>query len=615
ARARGGPRAPPSPWAAPAAPRCARALVPPRRRRARARRPPDPWARYARPAPRSASPPARAPDARPGAPPSGPRDGLRGRRASAGRPRAGRPARAPRGRRAARPARGAVPRPLPRWCRGGGRDTGVLGERQVERGPRPASARWGRACRRGPTRRPAHALAGPRARVRRRAAWWQGSRGASFSSRIDDPAKLLQRRPVPTGKSRLVVVSNRAPVEVAGAGEDRRFRRTVGGLATALDVTLRERPGVWVAWARTIADEVLTQSQTGLPYPIHAVHLSEREIDNYYGGFANQVLWPLCHIFTTRCEYDPAYWGAYRRVNERFAGTVRELAEPGDTVWVNDFHLCLVPGYLRAARAPVRIGLFWHIPFPPPEAFGICQGREELLSGLLGADVIGLQTGDDARNFAACVSRFLDFPLLDDPLRVRLPDRTVRVVGHGIGVDAAAFAAQARDPVLATRAARLRERLAAGVLLIGVDRLDYTKGIVERLLGYERFLERHPRWRRRVSLVQITVPSRFRVPQYRELKRQIDETVGRIIGRFTREARAPLAYHYTSFDHERLAAWYRAADVALVTPLRDGMNLVAKEYVACHPEGDGVLVLSEFAGASRELAEALLVNPYEPENI
>jgi len=420
---------------------------------------------------------------------------------------------------------------------------------------------------------------------------------------------------MPTGKSRLVVVSNRAPVEVTGAGEDRRFRRTVGGLATALDVTLRERPGVWVAWARTPADEVLEPSQTGLPYTIHAIHLGDRDIENYYGGFANQVLWPLCHIFNTRCVFDPAYWGAYKRVNERFARTVCDLAQPGDTVWVNDFHLCLVPGYLRTACAPVRTGLFWHIPFPPPEVFGICQWREELLTGLLGADVIGLQTDDDARNFAACVSRFLELPVLEHPLRIQRRDRTVRVVGHGIGIDAAAFAAQARDPLVGARAARLRARLATEVVLIGVDRLDYTKGIVERLLGFERFLKEHPRWRHRVSLVQITVPSRFRVPQYRELKHQIDETVGRIIGRFTREAIAPLAYHYTGFDHERLAAWYRAADIALVTPLRDGMNLVAKEYVACHPEGDGVLVLSEFAGAAHELKDALLVNPYEPENI
>jgi trehalose 6-phosphate synthase/phosphatase len=412
-----------------------------------------------------------------------------------------------------------------------------------------------------------------------------------------------------------VVVSNRAPVQATGTGEKRRFRRTIGGLATALDASLRERPGLWVAWAGTGGDEVLTPDETGLTYPIHTVHLSEREVDNYYGGFANQVLWPLCHIFPTRCAFDPAYWGAYKRVNERFASTVRRLVAPADIVWVNDFHLCLVPGYLRAAGSPGRIGLFWHIPFPPPEVFGICKWREELLLGLLGADVLGFQTDDDARNFAECVRRFLGVPVGGLPLVVRLPGRSVRVVGHGIGIDAATFTAQASDPAVCEHAVGLRARLGADVMLIGVDRLDYTKGIVERLLGFERFLERQSRWRRRVSFVQVVVPSRFRVPQYRELKREIDETVGRIIGRFTHEARSPLAYQYTEFDHERLAAWYRAADIAMVTPLRDGMNLVAKEYVACHPDGDGVLVLSEFAGAARELSQAILVNPYEPDSI
>ncbi len=411
------------------------------------------------------------------------------------------------------------------------------------------------------------------------------------------------------------MVSNRAPVEVAGEPEERRFRRTVGGLATALDASLRERPGLWVAWAGTEEASVLTPDETDLPYPIHTVVLSEREVEHYYRGFANQVLWPLCHIFPDRCAFDPAYWGAYKRVNERFAATVRTLAQPSDTIWINDFHLCMVPGYLRTAGTPGRIGLFWHIPFPPPEVFGICQWREELLLGLLGADVVGLQTEDDAQNFADCVRRFLGVSVSGVPPTVHLPGRNVRVVGHGIGVDAAAFAAQAGDPAVAAHAHRLRERLGAEVVLIGVDRLDYTKGIVERLLGFERFLERQPRWRRRVGFVQITVPSRFRVPQYRALKRQIDETVGRIVGRFTFDARSPLAYQYTEFDHERLAGWYRAADIALVTPLRDGMNLVAKEYVACHPEGEGVLVLSEFAGAARELGQAVLVNPYEPESI
>ena len=259
--------------------------------------------------------------------------------------------------------------------------------------------------------------------------------------------------------------------------------------------------------------------------------------------------------------------------------------------------------------------MFWHIPFPPPEVFGICQWREELLLGLLGADVVGLQTDDDARNFAACVRRFLGVRVEGEPAVVHLPGRSVRVVGHGIGVDARALTAQAYDAAVGEDAAHLRARLGAEVVLLGVDRLDYTKGIVERLLGFECFLDRQPRWRGKVCLVQITAPSRFNVPRYRELKRAIDETVGRIVGRFTFDGRSPLVYHYTDFDHERLTSWYRAADVALVTPLRDGMNLVAKEYVGCHPDGLGVLVLSEFAGAARELTEAILLNPYEPETI
>jgi trehalose-6-phosphate synthase len=234
---------------------------------------------------------------------------------------------------------------------------------------------------------------------------------------------------------------------------------------------------------------------------------------------------------------------------------------------------------------------------------------------MLGADVIGFQTDLDLRSFLDCVSHFLDLQVADDPARVRLAGREVRVVALPLGIDAARLRQQATDPAVRTQADRLRAALSAEVVVLGVDRLDYTKGIPERLLGFERFLERHPEWRRRASLVQITAPSQFHVPDYREMKRSIDETVGRILGRFTYEGRAPLASLYTAFDHERLAAYYLAADVALVTPLRDGMNLVAKEYVACQAGRDGVLILSEFAGAARELHEALLVNPYDPEAI
>jgi trehalose 6-phosphate synthase/phosphatase len=420
---------------------------------------------------------------------------------------------------------------------------------------------------------------------------------------------------VSTSEGRLIVVSNRAPVEVAHGPEGLRITRTVGGLASALDDAMRERHGVWIAWAGSASDELLTREATGLPYPVRPVRLKEREVNNYYAGFSNQVLWPLCHTFPTRCRFVPGYWVSYRHANEVFATEVQATAEPGDMIWVNDFHLCLVPGLLRAANVAARVGLFWHIPFPPPSVFGICRWREELLEGLLGADVIGLQTDEDAQNFLECVNQFLGRDVAADPPRVRLPDRDVRVVALPIGIDAARFRQQAADPGVREQAARLRATLGTEVVMIGVDRLDYTKGILERLLGFERFLERQPRWRRRVSLVQITVPSRDRVPDYREMKRSIDETAGRIIGRYTYDARSPLAYLYTAFSHERLAAYYLAADIALVTPLRDGMNLVAKEYVACHGDSEGVLILSEFAGAAREMREAVLVNPYDPEAI
>ncbi|HLK12840.1 MAG TPA: trehalose-6-phosphate synthase [Candidatus Binatia bacterium] len=411
------------------------------------------------------------------------------------------------------------------------------------------------------------------------------------------------------------MVSHRAPVEVEPDGGGGRMKRTVGGLATALTDALRAPGGTWVAWAGEAAPDVLVPDATGLSFPIRAVPLDRHEIDNYYAGFANQVLWPLCHIFPDRCHFRPAFWESYQHANERFAGAVRAEVRRGDLVWVNDFHLCLVPGLLRASAVPARLGIFWHIPFPPPAVFGICRWRAELLAGLLGADVIGLQTAADARNFAACVRQFLELPILDDPLRVRLPGRDVHLLVLPVGVDAARFRAQAADPAIREQAARVRANLGTDLVCLGVDRLDYTKGIIERLLGFEAFLERHPSWRGRVGLLQITVPSRFRVPDYRDMKRTIDETVGRIVGRFTHEGRAPLAYLYTAFDHEELAAYYVAADVALVTPLRDGMNLVAKEYVACHAGGDGVLVLSEFAGAADELREALLVNPWDAQTI
>ena len=413
--------------------------------------------------------------------------------------------------------------------------------------------------------------------------------------------------------SRLVVVSNRAPVEMVRGPQGVSALRTVGGLAGALDDALRLHGGTWIAWVGQHVPDELPPETTGLAYPIRAVRLKEREVSHYYAGFSNQVLWPLCHMFPSRCRIQQNYWMAYRAANERFAATVAASVTRNDLVWVHDFHLCLVPGLLRGAGVPARVGVFWHIPFPPPTVFGILRWREELLTGLLGADLLAFQTEADVRNFLASVRQYLHVPVVDDPPTVRLPGRDVRVTALPIGIDYEHFHAEATDPDTRERAARLRHNLGSDVVLLGVDRLDYTKGIVERLRGFERFLERQPEWRRRVCFVQVTVPSRDRVPEYRDLKRTVDEAVGRIAGRFTYEGRSPLRYLYTALPREQLIAYYAAADVALVTPLRDGMNLVAKEYVACRVGTPGVLVLSEFAGAANDLREAVLVNPYDPE--
>src|SRR5690349_96674 len=349
---------------------------------------------------------------------------------------------------------------------------------------------------------------------------------------------MLRSNTVPA-MSRLLIVSNRAPVELARDADGVRIVRTVGGLAGAVDDALRTLGGMWIAWVGPHAGEELPAGTAGVPYPIRAVRLKDREVNDYYNGFANQVLWPLCHTFPSRVRLQPTYWNAYRHANERFAAAVQAVVAPGDLVWVHDFHLCLVPGLLRAAGVPARIGVFWHVPFPPPSVFGILRWRGELLRGLLGADVIGFQTEPDAANFLASVRQFLALPIVDNPPRVVIPGREVRAIALPIGIDHASFRAQGSEPTARARAARLRETLGVDVLMLGVDRLDYTKGIPERLRAYERFLERHAEWRRRICLVQVAVPSRDRVPEYRELKRSIDELVGRIDGRFTYEGRAP----------------------------------------------------------------------------
>lgn len=421
------------------------------------------------------------------------------------------------------------------------------------------------------------------------------------------------------GDRRLVVVSNRAPVDIH-RGVERRFVPTVGGMVSALMPVFKAAGrGLWIAWSGGESSRK-SRERIALPpddpcFTLRCVQLSERDVSGSYYGFSNRGLWPLSHYFVGRCQFRLEQWQSYRRVNELFARVVLDELKPNDLVWVQDFHLATLPGLIRERRPQQPIGFFWHVPFPESSVFGILPWRGPLLEGMLGSDVIGFHIPSYAHNFLACVERFLHLPVDHQRGVVTLPTREVRVVAWPIGTDAEGFEALARAQDVQLRAGRLRRQLGSAHMILGVDRLDYTKGILERLHGFERFLEQSPAFRRRVTFVQIAVPSRERVDEYRRMKREIEESVGRISGRFTSEGWVPVRYLYRSVPPLELAAHYVAADLALVTPLRDGMNLVAKEYVASRIYDDGMLMLSEFAGAAEGLPEAVRVNPYNIDDV
>jgi trehalose 6-phosphate synthase/phosphatase len=342
----------------------------------------------------------------------------------------------------------------------------------------------------------------------------------------------------------------------------------------------------------------------------HTVELSDDLVRGFYEGFSNETLWPLFHHFPFLLKFNPDYWEAYMEANRRFRDVVLEHHRPGDLVWVHDYQLMLLPRMLREARADARVGFFLHIPFPPSGVFRLLPRGEELLSGLLGADYLAFHTHGDVQNFRTCVLRHLGLPGgIED---VQLGGRTVRLEAVPIGIDPQSYAGLlSGDEETGRRMQELRTRLAGRKLLVAVDRLDYTKGIPERLRAFNRLLKEHPDLRNKVVFVQVAVPSREGIEPYQELGHETDELVGHINGEYGTPDWTPVVYMRRGLSQSELAALYATADVGWVTPLRDGMNLVAKEYVACQQGKGGVLVLSEFAGAATELAGALRVNPYD----
>jgi trehalose 6-phosphate synthase len=429
-----------------------------------------------------------------------------------------------------------------------------------------------------------------------------------------------------SGGGRLIVVSNRLPFAFKKAQDGAwRAESGSGGLVTALLPVLRDRGGTWIGWpgavgpVREFASALATAGREA-GYTLGAVALDENEVRDFYHGFANEIVWPLFHDLAPICNFEPAYWESYRSVNKKYARAVSPHAGHGDFVWIHDYHLMHLGDELRALGTQARLGFFLHIPFPSPDIFMKLPWRKPVIEALLQYDLVGFQTMRDRRNFAACVEVIAPDVKLEgrgNVITATQGKRSVRVGSFPIGIDYNAFMRAAAAPAVAEKAQELHRLLPKRKLILGIDRLDYTKGIAFRLRAFQSVLERNPELCGQLSLIQVVVPSRETIPHYRSMKTEIEQLVGRINGEFARPGGwVPVWYEYRSLTRLELLAYYRAADIALVTPLKDGMNLVAKEYCACSIEEDCVLILSEFAGAAEQLGSgALLVNPHDVEGV
>ena len=421
-----------------------------------------------------------------------------------------------------------------------------------------------------------------------------------------------------SAESRYLIVSNRLPVTAAVHERKLQLSASAGGLATALAHVHGRHGSRWIgwpgdtaSWEKGIRKELDVELEKRAMVP---VHLTAHQVERFYEGFCNGVLWPLFHYLLDKVRLDAwKDWEAYRECNERFAEAVVAEYRPGDRIWVHDYHLLLLPALLRKRLPDAAIAFFLHIPFPASSVFRILPWRKEILEGLLGADLIGLHTHSYQRQFRSCLLRLLGLDARVDT--VTHEGRLVKIGAYPISIDTQHFMEASAAPAVVEAAAKLRRQNEDCKIILGIDRLDYTKGLRRRVMAVERLLERAPELKGKFRFVQVAAPSRTKVEAYRQLRRALDELVGRVNGRFSTVEWSPVQYLYQSIGEAELLPLYRAAHAMLVTPTRDGMNLVAKEFVACREDDDGVLILSEFAGAAWELGEAILVNPYDVDQI
>ncbi len=419
---------------------------------------------------------------------------------------------------------------------------------------------------------------------------------------------------------RLVIVSNRLPFTVVNGEGGPQFKVSSGGLTTGLWSYLErgaagsgERPEfVWLGWpGASVApkDEPAVKAYAEKEFKALPVFLPEERMDRFYHGFCNKTLWPLFHYFPYLTFYEEAYWEEYKQVNRTFAEEVLKVLRPDDLVWVHDYQLMLVPGLIRERYPDMPIGFFLHIPFPSYEVFRLLPRawRVEIIEGLLGASLVGFHTYDYTRDFLTSVLRTVGYEHQLGSLTLR--ERVVKVDTFPMGIDYERFARAAASAETEARVAELRAKCTGQKVIFSVDRLDYTKGLINRLHGYDLFLKRNPQWHGKVVFVVSVAPSRIGVESYQAMKQELEQTVGRIVGTYGNVHWTPLIYQFRNLGFEEIVALYRLCDVALITPVRDGMNLVAKEFVASRPDQTGVLILSEMAGAAKEMGEALIINP------
>jgi alpha,alpha-trehalose-phosphate synthase [UDP-forming] len=411
--------------------------------------------------------------------------------------------------------------------------------------------------------------------------------------------------------SQILILSNRLPVHrVSQDGRDR-WQTSPGGLVSALHPTLQSTDSTWIGWTGSPCDVPEPFTLDGIRNT--PVALTAGEIRDYYEGFANRTIWPLYHDAIRAPEFRREWWGVYTEVNQRFARAAAENAGPGAAVWIHDYHLQLVPAMLRALRPDLKIGFFLHIPFPPAELFTQLPWRRQLLEGLLGADVVGFQTRIAAANFRSLCARYLDTSAEGD--RINTGARSVLARDFPISIDFDRYDSLSRSDAVAAHMDIVRRRLGDRRMILGVDRLDYTKGIDVRIEAYSDLLAAKHATPADTVFVQVAVPSREKVEEYKDLREEIERMIGAANGRFGEVGRSAIHYLHRSLPPEELIALYRLADVMAVTPARDGMNLVAKEYVAARSDERGVLVLSEFAGAAYELTDAIQVNPHDVDGV